>query len=366
MKKILILSYCNLYILPYAKTYIGSSIQSGNECTIVYWDRDCDGGDKDAYPGTIQIAYYRKITGKSSWKEKILGYIGATRLFRRVLKTQAYDFVVVLEATAGVACFDLLTKKYRQKYLLDIRDYSLENNKIFYYVESLVVRYSKMNVISSPAYRRFLPNSGSYVVSHNYFPSNCEEKCSDSFRDVETNNNVINISFVGTVRFYDVNKKILDAFKNDNRFSINYFGKGSEVLKEYCHNNGINNARFHGAFNSEMTMNMYRNTQLINNLYGNHSKYLDYALSNRLYHACELRIPILVCKDTYMAEVVEKYNLGYAVDINKPVVPEEIYNWYIKFNIEQFALGCEKLLHDVELDNKEYIERWTAILNSEI
>ena len=140
--------------------------------------------------------------------------------------------------------------------------------------------------------------------AHNYTPFD-KEALAGFLSSIQSkkDNGVINISYVGTVRFLNMDKKILRLFANDERFSINYFGRGSEALESYCKDNKIQNVRFHGSFSPSHVMDFYKETDLINNLYGNHTKELDYALSNKIYHAGQLHLPILVCPETYMQEV---------------------------------------------------------------
>lgn len=55
----------------------------------------------------------------------------------------------------------------------------------------------------------------------------------------------------------------------------------------------------------------YKYADCINNLYGSNSNYLNFALSNRLYHSVQIGIPILVCPNTFMAKIVQRYKIGF-------------------------------------------------------
>lgn len=48
MKRYCVISFCNMYVLPYAKLYIDSIIASGAKCDLIYWDRDAENGAKKA------------------------------------------------------------------------------------------------------------------------------------------------------------------------------------------------------------------------------------------------------------------------------------------------------------------------------
>ena len=166
----------------------------------------------------------------------------------------------------------------------------------------------------------------------------------------------VRISFIGTVRFFDMDKKILNLFANDERFIISYFGRGAEVLEEYCRENDIRNVSFYGSFSPRQTIEFYEKTDIINNLYGNHNKFLDYALSNKLYHAGQLSIPILVCPDTYMEDVTKEYDLGFVFDVENRQDKECLFEWYSSLDQTRFKERCECFINKVRRDNELFYE----------
>lgn len=349
MKKYCIVSFGNLYVLPYSKTYINEILASGAQCDLLFWDRDAVNGQNDNYDGCRKICYERKITPESSFKEKLFGYIEARSCFCKQLKKEKYDGVIFLQTHSAVACENVLKKHYKGRYIVDIRDFTLENYWIYRIFEKKVVDNSFATAISSPAYRKFLPEHD-YVMAHNYTPFE-EDILTDirsRMRDSET---PINISFVGTVRFIDMDKKILNLFANDTRFKINYYGTGSHVLERYCKENNINNTEFYGSFSPDMTTNFYKNTDLINNLYGNHNHYLDYALSNKIYHTAQFYMPILVCPETYMEEVATEYQMGFVLDVNDADAPDKLFDQYKNNDVDKLAEGCNKFLAKVKEEN---------------
>lgn len=353
MKKICIVSFCNIYLLPYARTYIDAITESGIECTLLFWDRDGVGGDNDVYPGCVKTVYSKRLGVDSSSITKFSEYVGATCFIRNTLQKQHFDGIVFLQTQVAVACENIICKKYRGKYIIDIRDFSFENISMYRRYESKVIRSSYRTVISSQAYAKFLDNCD-FIIAHNYspFPTEVVEKL--RMKSEQKASEPIEISFIGTVRFFEMDKKVLNLFANDSRFKMNFYGTGSEVLKEYCLQNGIKNTDFYGVFKPEQITDFYMQTSLINNLYGNHNKYLDFALSNKLYHAAQFYIPILVCPDTYMEEVSTKYKFGFVVDVNDAIMPDKLYEWYKSFDRSEMRRGCDEFLYNVKKENTEF------------
>lgn len=353
MKRYCLVSFCNIYLLPYARKYIDAILASGAECDLIYWDRDAVNGENDVFNGCNKILYQRKITPESSPKEKLLGYIEARSVFTKKLKKLNYDGVIFLQTHGAIACQSILKKRYEDKYIVDIRDYTLEKLPLYKDLEKAVFAKSFATVISSPAYRSFLPEH-SYVIAHNYSPFPVDVVQCVRASAVEKQKAPIQISFVGTVRFIEMDKKILKAFANDERFKINYFGVGSEILEKFCKTEGIFNTEFFGSFSPDMTASFYKKTDLINNLYGNNSPFLDYALSNKLYHSGEFYIPVLVCPDTYMEEISLKYKMGFVFDVNRKDEKERLYEWYQSLDKEEFIEGCNSFISDVKKENSEF------------
>lgn len=351
-RRICLVSYGNPYLLPYINTYIDSIKAEGAECCLLYWDRNKNGNQEDlkSFPDCKHFPFscYMPTEGASKWV-KLSNYIKATRYIIKVIKEEKFDGLVFLQTQAAVACINVLRRFYKQRYIVDVRDYTMEDNALYKYFETKVFSTAYRVVISSPAYKNFLPKA-EYVLSHNYteFP----KESADAIRDRHFDKDLISISFVGAVRYYEMNRRLLDLFANDSRFKICFYGRGSETLEDYAKERGISNVDFHGSFPQSKTLEFYENTSLINNLYGNHNKFLDYALSNKLYHAAQLYIPILVCPETYMEEVTLEYGLGFVVNLDDDATPDKLYNQYEALDWSKFKDNCDKFVKKVKEDNQ--------------
>lgn len=183
---------------------------------------------------------------------------------------------------------------------------------------------SKLNVISSEGYKAFLPQGRRYILVHNY--SDVSVEIIKEFGK-KTQNTPLRLSYIGLIRFQEQNKKIIDLFANDKRFLLQFIGKNAMELEEYVTTHHIENVRLIDQFPSDKTMDFYRNTDVILNAYGNHTPLLDYALSNKLYYAAALRLPILVSKDTYMEKIAVEGGFGFTLDIDDISIKEKFISW---------------------------------------
>lgn len=348
VKKICFVSLNNLYLSPYLEKY--TSIM---DCRIdvIYWNRHSIKEDLDA--ATIHPFNF-KTSEDASKLEKLRGYMCFKKFASKIIKKNKYDGVVLLQTSCGILLSSILKTKYKYKYILDIRDYTMENNIIFYIIEKAIIKYSFCSVISSEGFKEFLPIHN-YVLVHN--DVKIDEKTIERFAKRKNSNKRIVISCIGLIRFYDQNIKVIEKFKNDDRFLLKFIGKGSYSLIEYCKINNIKNVKLIDRFPQEKTIEYYYDTDIINNLYGNMTPLLDYALSNKLYYAAKLYIPILVCPGTYMEYVSTKYSFGYSFDIEDPNACDKLFNYYKSNSWIDLKENCDKFMKTVELDNSLFAQR---------
>lgn len=358
--KIGIASFIAPYTMPYLNIYLDKIKKLGLECDVLFWDRDGNAKD-EIIEGIHYIPYSSIALQEHSKLKRYIQYIPVTKFLKKKLQENDYDKVIFLQTHAAVACKSVILNKYSKKYLIDIRDFTLENFWYFRKVENIVIKNSYATIISSAGYRAFLPEYN-YTVAHNY--THVQEDIVKEIRSKDKKTDCINICFIGYVRFYEMAKKLLLLFANDKRFHISYIGTGANALSEFCNENHINNVTLHDRFSQNETSKFYKSCDLINNLYGNHDRYLDYALSNKLYYATQFQIPVLVSEDTYSSEIAEKYNIGISWNPDEKNSVDKLYEKYCKFDEIQMKKTSEEFLSNVIKENQEFEQKIIEFLNS--
>ena len=346
MKKICFITMGNLYLVPYLETYT-QYIQG--PYSIIYWNREGK-NEKNGKNKFYSFDYKINSTGKI---KKILGYVKFRKFVKKVLQNNNFDLIIILQTCGALLLSDILIKNYPKKFIIDIRDYTFEHNPIIYYLEKILFFNAYSCVISSKGYQEFLPFQKYYVV-HNR--RNLELKKVQEIREKSHKKETLNISFIGFVNYQEQHKKLLLTLKNDKRFHLNFIGTRALELKDFCEKNSIKNVTLEGTFNSFEILKFYQNTDFINNVYGNNNPSLDYALSNKLYFAAELNIPILTCEKTYMAKISNKYNFGISVDVSDPNLGDKLLTYYHSINWKKFSEECKKFIKNVEKEQKDFTE----------
>lgn len=348
MKKVCILSSVNIKHMTLISLYTNRLERDNIKYDIIYMDKY---GENEKINAENIYRFENKITRTDSKLNKILKYFKFRKYAKQILNRNKYDFIIVWNEVTSFIFSGYLQRKYENRYCLNIRDYLYHDFPIIKNIHHRVINKSAFTTISSDAFKSFLPKYD-YIHIHSLNVKLLSQV--NPRKALRANEERLRISFIGNVRFFDINKKILDVFKNDNRFELCYFGTNSEVLKEYAINNEIENVSFNSSFPVEDTANFIEKSDIINNIYGNNSKKLDYALSIKLYYAIYNNLPILVNSKTHMAEIVSKYNIGYVVEKIDENLPNNIYTWYRSINFNDFSKNCRKMLDEIVENNIEF------------
>jgi hypothetical protein len=346
MKRICILSAVNIRHMTLISLYTERLKRDNIAYDIIYMDKY---GEEEEFNANNKFVFTNIINHKDKKIKKVLQYFKFKKFAIPILENNKYDFIIVWNDVAIFMFANYLSKKWEKKYCLNIRDYSGERNPYIYYRFKKVIKNAAFTTISSDGFRKFLPPHD-YLQVHSFNESILTNiKSKESFRE-----GPIRIVFIGNVRFLDINRHLLDIFKNDKRFELHYYGTNAEILECYAKENNIQNTKFFGTFQVSETSKYIAITDIVNNLYGNESISLIYALSIKLYYGIYNRTPILVFKGTYMAEIVSKYDIGFVVDKIDNSLPDQLYKWYKNQDFNKFNQNCERALIDIKENHGKF------------
>lgn len=333
MRAIIILSD-NIYLTPYLNYYLDILNLCNISYDIIYWDKNNNEKiDKENY--------YRFVFSTNKKLKKIIGYFKFRSFIKNIIKNNSYNLIIPLHMTIYLIINNYFIRHFKKRFIFDVRDYSYEKFLIFRIIEKRLAKNSLINIISSKGYIKFLPKS-KYYIHHNFIHKDYE-----NYKQYNNSDGVIELSFIGLIRFMEQNKKIISFFKNDNRFHLNFIGTNAEMLMNFCKEHNVKNVSLIGTFNSEQTLDYYKKSDGIMNMYGNNSKLLDYALSNKLYYSAVLYKPILVSKNTYMAEITKKYNLGVCMELKNRSELDYLYNYFNNLDRKEYIKNCDLFINDI-------------------
>ncbi len=345
MKKICILSTVNIKHMTIISMYTNYLDKNNIKYDIIYVDKY---NEQEEINAENIYSYHLDVDRNWFVLKKLIKYYGFKKYAQKIIKDEKYDFIIVWNSFTALMFSGFLALKYKNKYCINIRDYAHEKYKLIYLIMKKVIKNSSFSTISSDGFKKFLPPYD-YITVHslnNKLLSECMPKV-----DMREKEKPIRITFIGYVRFFENDKKLIDALGNDLRFKIQFFGEGSQVLESYAKEKGYTNVICKGRFEPNETKRFLEQTDIINNLYGVGRIELDTALSIKLYYSSYMNIPILVFNGTYMKDISDEYGFGIVIENEFDRLGDKIYNWYRNVDFIKIREGCEKFVKKVTEDN---------------
>ncbi|MBR2635112.1 MAG: hypothetical protein IKD31_05990 [Clostridia bacterium] len=338
------LKYC-----PYINRYIERLENAHVDYKVYFWNRS-----KFELKLSDHYVYYDQASDLTSGKvQKLLDFVRFRSWLIQQLKKNHHEKIIALSTLTGVFLGSFLYKK-KGSYIFDVRDYSYEHIKPFYWIEKKVVENSAFTAISSAGFKAFLPDRD-YIIAHNF-------NRNDIIEGVKFSKTCGKINFVwnGVVRYFEFQRYYLDALKNDPRFDIVFHGDGPELnlYKEYCAQNGFNNVLFTGSYNNSEKAALLKNAHILNNCYGytkNAGNKLKYAVSNRFYDGMIYHIPQLVEPEGYKPRWAKEAGIGVAFPPNEGFA-DKLYAYYQGLDVDTFDSACENELHRVISEDDHYVK----------
>lgn len=353
MSKVVIISTVNLKHMTGAAYYFNCLSKKKIDYDIICVDKYKD--EENLPVGCNNIYKYNLDFSKSTKKyTKLIRFLLYRNFVNNIMKENDYDKIIIW----GLETSILLTNIVKSNYILNIRDYANADKFYFKKIVDFKIRQSEFTTISSKGFKVFLPNY-EYIIMNSYDENYSSMKHGD---ESEIKRNPIKIGFIGSVRFLDNDKKLLNVFKNDARFVIQYFGVGSNLLREYAVKNNIYNTEFHESFKPIDTPYFINRIDIINNLYGVNSKSLSTATSLKYFYSIYFNKPILVFKNTFMEKLTD--GISYAVENEIPLdLPDRIFEWYNGIDHEEFVNKIEEKKKIVEKENESLDYAFSNFLN---
>lgn len=338
--KVLIISGAALRLTPYAQLYIDAAKKYGHSITILVWERSNE-PDK-IVDSSINVIRFKSLLDDSESKiNKIRPFLSFRKFLRYNIVNNNPDFIVSLDTQFSVLINSLIRKKYKNKYIYDMRDMSFEHIFLYRKIVAKIVDASKYTFVSSDDYRRFLPLSSKIFTFHNYQKS--ELQYIGLRNNILRNQKKIRISFWGMIREVELNLRFISCIKNDERFIVNYYGSAtseSKRLNEYCETEHVSNVVFWGAYSNEKKHSFVSNTDLILNLHYNKRKQFGSPeMGNKFYDGIIYEIPQICSKNTFMGNYAEKYQVGVCIELNENL-GDNLWNYYNSIEWEQFSENC--------------------------
>lgn len=338
----------SIWYAPYVRNYTRILDAVNVEYSIISWNRE--GDDK---PEGFQ---YNEICKNGHGSAGLGAYRGYVKFIKKTIKANGFNRIVVFGPQMTCLLSFFLLRNFRNRYIIDYRDLSIEQKVGFKQLFSLMLRFSCANVISSPGFRRCLPKRD-YYISHN-FDENAVRYALENKDDSETFsvNGAIDVLTIGAIRDFSSNIEVVKALINKSGFSLRFVGKGIgtvEKLQKYCDENKAKNISFTGFYEKKDEAGYVKTSTFMNIFYPRIITH-DTALSNRFYNSLIYHRPMLVTKDTCQGDYADKYQVGVAIEDCMNLTDK--LNAFLKQDYLEYCKRCDDLLKIFLNDQEKFVE----------
>lgn len=338
----------SIWYAPYVRNYTHILDEEKVEYGIISWNRE--GDDK---PEGFQ---YNERCQKGHGSAGFSAYKGYIKFIKQTIKEQGFNRIIVFGPQMTCLLSTYLLLHFRNRYMIDYRDLSIEQKPGFKQLFALMLKFSCANVISSPGFKRCLPRRD-YYLSHNFderaVREALENKSSETSFNIE---NDIDILTIGAIRDFSSNIEVTKAIANQDGFTLRFVGRGQgtvEKLQAYCDEVKASNVSFIGGYNKPEEAGYVKTSTFMNIFYPRIITH-DTALSNRFYNSLIYRKPMIVTKDTIQGDYAEKYNVGVAVTDCSNLTND--LKAFLQQDYKEYCKRCDGLLMKFLNDQYEFVE----------
>ena len=169
------------------------------------------------------------------------------------------------------------------------------------------------------------------------------------------------IGFIGAVRYKNQMKMLINVAEKCN-VDILFAGAGLDnEIEVICKEKSF--VSYYGKYNYDKEIsNLYEKVDCVYAVYDADLNNVKIALPNKLYESIYCELPIIVSKCTYLAELVEKMNVGVAVSHKDS---QDLINVLIKLSTDKgyynkLVQGC--IEHKSEINIENYNDRLKNIV----
>jgi hypothetical protein len=287
----------------------------------------------------------KKSSIETSNVYKIFSYYIFSKAVRRYLINNDFDYVFVFTLPNAIFLKSFLLKNYRNKFVFDIRDYSVMNVFFKNSIEALVSN-SLFTAISSKGFLTWLPNKYNYVLSHNTAKRSLFYS---GYDDICLNLKSLKILTIGRIRDYSTNKRIIERLGNKKNIQIVISGVGfiKDALELYF-DSKYNNLTFTGSYKKNEELLIVNSASFLNLILPNDiaSRTL---MTNRFYLGVICRRPLIVSEKSYQSIIVEEFSLGIVLKSNDNL-HDAIVEYVKNFDKKIYEKGCNDLIDIIHND----------------
>lgn len=344
MKKILLLD--GVYPLNTRNRRIIKSLKKEYKVKYCTWNRESlNCSDQGNYIYSSNEGYGKKL-------KKLFGMIKYLKYIRKVNEEFKPDIII---ASQWDMLLLVVLSNFKGKIIYENIDLPSSTNKIILKillgVEKILLKKVDGIIFASRFFEELYKNyTGAKLVLENL-----PLKEIKIFENLEVKKREkIRISFIGTLRYFEVMKNLLLATQIYKNIEVYLIGKGPENdrFKKFIHDKNLKNITLIDIYKYEEIKKYYINTDLVWAVYPTKDYNVKYAISNKFFESLLFETPCFFSKDTLLGNLVNKEKIGFVIN---PYNLEEIQEKLNKINLEEINI-IKRNIKNYKVGKKLYWE----------
>ena len=334
----------SIWYSPFVRIYTRILDKMDVDYSLISWNRE--GDDKQ------EGFQYNEICANGHGSAGFYEYKGYVNFIKKTILENNFEKIIVFGPQITCLLSTFLLRRFRGRYMIDYRDLSFEQKSGFKQLYWLMTKFSRVNVISSPGFKRCLPNR-QYYISHNFDVDKVKQVIKEDVGSGFNNKPIIDVLTIGGIRDYSSNIEVVKALGNKPGFKMRFVGKGaaSQQIEKYCNDNCIDNIEFTGYYKKDAEPAYIKDSTFLNIFYPRIVTH-DTAMSNRFYNSLIYKRPMIVTKNTTQGNYAEKYGVGIALENCRTIIEET--ELFLKKDYQSYARRCNELLSGFLKDQDEF------------
>jgi hypothetical protein len=307
--------------------------------------------DKKGFKEPAKYVFDVRTEDRVGNLNKMIYYYRFSRFLKKAIKKEKYDKLIVFGQQVAVFLCDFLSKEYKGRFIMDYRDLGLDQR--FKSAFKKILDSCEHIVISSPGFKKYLPERDDYVLSHNFDIDILKQALCDR-RDepyqLTRQNGKITVLTIGSIRDYAQNSAVIESLGNNEKFHLVFAGQGYAVsdLEKFASDRHFSNIVFTGFYKKSEEPDIIKNSTYLNIFYPRKATH-ETAISNRFYNSLFFRKPMITTTGTIQGDLTEKYGLGITI-ADTSNLKEKLQQYFDSFDSVAFEQQRNHLLNEFKND----------------
>lgn len=334
------------------------------DITITSWDRRKNITKKE--DNYRKILIYKSNIGYGKKIRKLLSIFSYYNFIKNKKKEINPDIIIVSQW--DMLMLGYLLKKKNEKLIYDNIDMlSCSNFFIEFFlktIERICLRKCDLMIYAS----RFFKENYSFFNKKEYIMENFPLKKNFTHKNfsIKPDKKKLKIGFVGTVRYYDILKNIIETVSELDFIEFRIYGIGPDEkkLKRYIEKENFRNIYFLGGYKYENIGDIYNSLDIVWAAYPNKDRNVKFAISNKFFESLVYSIPTFFANKTRLGDYIKEKEIGFVID---PYNCKEFFKTLnynsllsmidrIRLNIDKYKLNKSFFWEDKEDEFLKYLK----------